>query len=168
MKTPVLYLMCGLSFSGKTTLAKQIAERTGAAYVAYDHLWGAAIPPLEPPLPGWDDWLLVRKLARTCVAELLRAGRSVVYDDLNLEREDRADFRRVARAGGAECVVVYLETPIEVVLERRALNDRERARGETTLEKLRFDAAKLEPPGARERTVVVRPEDDLDVVLGAL
>jgi predicted kinase len=44
MKT--LYLMCGLSFSGKTTLARKIVERLQCAYISLDDinaergLWG--------------------------------------------------------------------------------------------------------------------------------
>ena len=36
MKT--LYLMCGLSFSGKTTLARKIVERLQCAYISLDNI----------------------------------------------------------------------------------------------------------------------------------
>lgn len=34
-----LYIMCGLAFSGKSTLARKIAERTGSRLIAFDKLW---------------------------------------------------------------------------------------------------------------------------------
>src|SRR5580704_5902496 len=36
MKT--LYLLCGLSFSGKTTLARKIVERLQCAYISLDNI----------------------------------------------------------------------------------------------------------------------------------
>lgn len=36
---PTLYIMCGVGFSGKSTLAKKIAEHTGAMLVSQDALY---------------------------------------------------------------------------------------------------------------------------------
>ena len=34
-----LYIMCGLAFSGKSTLARKIAEHTKSKLIAFDKLW---------------------------------------------------------------------------------------------------------------------------------
>lgn len=34
-----LYIMCGLAFSGKSTLARKIAEHTNSKLIAFDKLW---------------------------------------------------------------------------------------------------------------------------------
>ena len=36
---PKLYIMCGLAFSGKSTLARKIAEHTNSKLIAFDKLW---------------------------------------------------------------------------------------------------------------------------------
>lgn len=42
MKTPRLYILCGLPFSGKTTLAKKLEKRLGFVLIDIDvnqHQW---------------------------------------------------------------------------------------------------------------------------------
>ena len=58
-----IYIMCGLAFSGKSTLARKIAERTGNTLIAFDKVWvqkdkEKSVPKNEE---GWryilDGWL---------------------------------------------------------------------------------------------------------------
>ena len=47
--------MCGLAFSGKSTLARQIAQQIGCKLIAFDKLW--VIKDKENPVPKWDGGL---------------------------------------------------------------------------------------------------------------
>ena len=107
-----LYILCGLPFSGKTTLAKKITEHTGSKLIAFDQLW------LELEKEGDEGWRLVRSVAKERIAEGLKKGRSVVYDDTNVRFEHREELREVATQHGAIAVVVYIDTP-SVIREKR-------------------------------------------------
>jgi len=56
-------------------------------------------------------------------------------------------------------VLVYLDTPLAIINQRRAENLRTRTRTGISGAKLRLDASLLEPPGRTERAIYVRPAD---------
>ena len=83
MKNPVLYIMCGLAFSGKSTLARKIASHTGSKIIAFDKLW--VDKDKEKPIhKGVKGWRFIRKVAQDAIARTLQAEKSVVYDDNNV------------------------------------------------------------------------------------
>jgi hypothetical protein len=97
---PTLFVLCGLSFSGKTTLARRIADATGSAIVAYDELY--ATVERDSAITGLDEWYLIRGVLHEQARAHLAAGRSVVVDNLNEEVVDRAAFRAIADEQGAK------------------------------------------------------------------
>jgi predicted kinase len=156
---PTLIAMCGLSFSGKTTLAGAISEATGAPVVSYDELYASV--DRDPSVTGLDEWWLITDLVCDQARSHLAAGRSVVVDNLNEQRVDRDRLRDVAVAEGAEVLVVHVEAPLEVIAQRRAENEVARARGTTTDEQFEFVRSRFEPPDDSERVVRYRLGDDL-------
>ena len=157
---PTLLIMCGLSFSGKTTLARRIGEATGSAVVSYDELY--ATVERDPSVTGLDEWYLVVGLVHEHARAHLAAGRSVVVDSLNEEVVDRDRLRAVAAAEGAEALVVHVEASLETIAERRRRNDATRERGTTSDENFRFVLSRFEAPGPWERHVRFGPEDDVE------
>ena len=119
-----LYILCGLPFSGKTSLAKKIAEYTGAKLIAFDQLWLelGKDTNVAPLLKGDEGWRLIRSVAKERIAENLKNSRSVVYDDINVKREHREELREVARKHGAIAIVVYVDTPLAIREEREKEN----------------------------------------------
>ena len=161
-----LYVMCGLSFSGKTTLARAIAESTGSAFVSYDELWETA--ERDPALTGLDEWRFVVGLVHEGARRELREGRSVVVDNLNEERVDRDLLRAIADEEGADTVVVHVETPLDVIERRRRENAKSGARGHTGTEQFEFVRARFEPPARPERFVRYRHGEDVGAWLARL
>jgi hypothetical protein len=82
--------MSGLSFSGKTTLARRISEATGSAIVSYDELYAHA--PRDEAITGLEEWRLIVGLVHEQARARLAAGESVVVDNLN---EDVIDLDSV-------------------------------------------------------------------------
>ena len=162
---PLLYIMCGLSFSGKTTLARAIANATESVIVSYDELYATR---RDPAVTGLDEWYQLIALMDDEVRGHLAAGRSVVVDNLNEDLVDRDRLRGVAEESGADAVVVFVDTPPEVAVTRLRANERTKERGATTERHFEFVRSKLEPPGPPERCVAFRPGDDLDAWLRAL
>ena len=148
-----LYLLCGLAFSGKTTLAAALARHLGAAVVSLDEInasrglhGGTGIPV--------EEWARAHEEALGQVGDLLAAGRSVIVDDTNCFRFLRDDYRAVAERHGVRTTVLYIAAPLALILDRRRENDRTRTRAAVT-ESVLFDLLeKFEIPTVDENVLV--------------
>jgi predicted kinase len=163
---PALIAMCGLPFAGKSVLARSLSQELGIRLMSYDfeiylpyrHL----IPPGSSVAAGHH---FVQDIARRQVGAILAAGGSLIYDDLLLERDDRRKLAAVAHHHQARAVLVFLDTPLPVIDQRRAENERTRARTSVPEATMQLDASLLQPPDHAERAICVRPDDALAEVL---
>jgi hypothetical protein len=120
---PLLVVMTGLSGSGKSTVAIELAARLGALRVRSDverkRLAGlAATERGEPALYAPDMTERTYARLREIAATLLGAGVAVVIDAASLRADERRDLTRVADACGAVACVVACEAPVEVLRQR--------------------------------------------------
>src|SRR5215468_3410254 len=158
--------MCGLPFSGKSVLAGTLSRELRIRVLSYDLEIYPAYSRLAPAgssvAAAYD---FVQDIARREIAAILARGESLIYDDLLLERDDRRKLAAVAKAHWADLVLVYLDTPLSVIDERRAANTRTRTRTSLPEGKMRLDISLLEPPEEAERAIYVRPDYVLPEVL---
>ena len=152
--------MSGLSFSGKTTLARKISDATGAPIVSYDELF--ATTEREASVSGLDEWYLITGLVDDHARAHLAAGRSVIVDSLNEDRIDRDRLRAIAADQGAEAIVVHVDVPLRLIEARRRDNDVTGARGTTEDDNFEFVLSRFEPPARPERSIRYRAGDDVD------
>jgi predicted kinase len=164
---PVLIAMCGLSFSGKSVLAGALSRELRIRLLSYD----AEIYPVYSRLApagssAFAEHDFLQDIARREIGTILASGESLIYDDLLLEREDRRKLAAVAETHWAELVLVYLDTPLSVIDERRAAN----ARTRTSIPegKMRLDISLLQPPEDAERAIYVSPGYVLPEVLAKI
>jgi len=159
--------MCGLPFAGKSTLSRKIAEKTGSKLIAFDELW--VIKDKEVPVPkDHEGWKFIRGLGMDEVTKSLQAGQSVVYDENNAAFQHREQLREIARKFEVSETVVFVNTPMELIREREALN---RATGERhEVEPANFDAvvSQLEVPTSEENVLEFKPDIDLETFLNKL
>ena len=161
MNRPTLYIMCGLAFSGKSTLSRKISEHTVSKLIAFDKLW--VEKDKEQPVPKADlGWKLIRRVGQDEVLKALEKGTSVVYDDNNIRFEHREELREVAKRFGAKAVVVYLNTPLELIKEREAANRVTGERHEVEPENFQAVLEQLQIPTDREKVLEFRPEMNLE------
>lgn len=154
-----LYLMCGLAFSGKSTVAGVIRRLRGAVVISLDELNAAR------GLHGGlgiqeEEWVRSHREATASVEEALRAGRDVVVDDTNCFRFLRDEYRALAAGFGAEVLILYLPAPPDLVLRRARGNDSEPSRHPVTEPVLLDLIRKFEPPAVDEPVLVVPPDCD--------
>ena len=121
MARPTLYIMCGLPFSGKTTLARAIADQWGCVHLDLDSL---ANREGFFPEEGIDDkqWSLLFSEAHQYLAALLSSGKSVVFDAVNYDRVGRDRLRAIAQQNGSAVYVLYTKLTIQELEQRRQDN----------------------------------------------
>lgn len=122
MRRATLFGMCGLAFSGKTTLARAMARLMDAEYVGLDDIneerglrGGEGIPV--------EEWERTSAIAIERVESLLDAGRDVVLDDTLCFRWLRARYAAVAERHGARFVLIHVATPLPEIYRAMARND---------------------------------------------
>ncbi|MFN8516565.1 MAG: ATP-binding protein [Thermomicrobiales bacterium] len=167
-RPPTLYILCGLPFSGKSSLGEAIAAHTGSVVVSFDALYDAHGEELGRRLDTLAVWRAIRELAGERIGALLGRGVSVVYDNTNFRVAHREAIRAVAEGVGARAVLIHVDTPLEVIAARRAANARTRERGDISDAALAYVRGVWQRPGESEGALVYRPEMELAGWLGRL
>jgi uncharacterized protein len=122
-KTGKLTLMCGLSGSGKTTTAKQLARESGAVHIRSDaarkHLAGLALD------QKGDDSLYTPEMNQKTYDRLLDLGVKLAsqgYSVILDAKYDRQAFRlpviEQAQAAGIAVEILHCDAPMEVLRDR--------------------------------------------------
>ncbi len=112
-----LYLLCGLPFSGKSLLSKEIENTTSIKRISFDEMWDAF-----DKSNVHSPYKIVRQKAKDVISENLKAKISVVYDSTNLQSEHRDEFKKLAEEAGAKFEIIYLQNSIDEIKKRRALS----------------------------------------------
>lgn len=91
-----LYILCGIPFSGKTTLAKKIAEQPGFVRVDLDEvkfdLFGKNI---KDPEIDKDDWNRVCWEMYKKITIFLKEGKNVINDTDNFTKHERSLVKQI-------------------------------------------------------------------------
>lgn len=165
---PKLYIMCGLAFSGKSTLARKIAEYTGSKIIAFDKLW-IEKDRKKPISKNAKGWAYVRRIGQKEVLKYLNFGTSVVYDDNNPKRQHRDEFKNLAIKAGTDPIVIYLDTPLDIIRSREKANKISQDRHEVESQNFQKVLADMEVPTQEEGIVLVfTSETNLDEFLKIL
>lgn len=111
---PVLITFCGLPGSGKTTIAKQLEQETGAIRLNTDE-WMAALD-----VDFFDEELHEKLQARLYELgkSLLKRGQSVIVEDGHWSREERDWQREDARKLGATLEMHYFDLSFDELWRR--------------------------------------------------
>jgi predicted kinase len=160
----MLVLMCGTSFSGKSTFARVLAAEIQAMIISLDEinerrgLWGGDGIALE-------EWQRTHEIATAETRAELDAGRSVIIDDTSSPRFLRDGWRALATRLGAGFMVIYLDVDQATIRRRQAENRVNQGRRDVADVVLDEHLAGFEPPEPDEGAVRVTSVDDLVQVL---
>ena len=119
---PVVYLLCGLTGSGKTTYARQL-EAAGAIRLSVDEevfarhgRYGVDYPTSE----YFDlERAVVEELRRRLV-ELIESGHDVALDHGLWRRSDRYTYKRLIEAHGGTWRLLHFKADRDLLLQRLA------------------------------------------------
>ena len=125
-----LYILCGLPFAGKTTLAKALVRTLNLSRVSIDDI--------NNERGIWDDekglspeeWTDVYNEAYRRTDALLSQGKSVVDDNANFTREQRDHLRAIATNYHVPTTVIYVTTSLVEVRRRWQENRQTKVRGD--------------------------------------
>lgn len=150
-----LYLFVGAPGAGKTTVAKIIHEATGAVHLWADQERQAMFDEVSHSKAESDE--LYAYLNRQ-TDKLLADGQSVIFDTNFNYHKDREHLRAIAAKHGAETLIIWLTTPLEVARDR-ALHEHHRDRNgyDITMSADQFDqlVSHLEPPIENENFIKI-------------
>jgi hypothetical protein len=128
-RAPSLVVMAGLSGSGKTWLARQVARAIDALHLRSDverkrlaglgALAGSGSAP-DAGIYSRDFNARTYARLRECAAACLRGGESVVVDAANLRVDEREAFVRLAGELGCGVHLVLCQAPMEILRQRIA------------------------------------------------
>jgi len=127
---PCLVLTCGLSGSGKTSLARAVATPLGALHVRSDieRKRLAGLGPLDdshsPPDGGiYSRDFTERTYARLldCATNALLGGESLIVDAAFLKRDERRDMLSLAQRMAVPAAILRCVAPLTVLRERLEL-----------------------------------------------
>ena len=165
---PTLYVMCGLPFSGKTTLAKMIADHKEAQLIAFDWIWAQERPMFTPDIDKVEEWKTVLNVAHERIRQTLDSKKSVVYDDVNQTRDQRDVLRQIAKDSDSAFVIVHLNTPLELIREREAKNKMSKERHQVASVNFEKALRYWEDPTEEEDVVEFKPDTGVEVFIKKL
>lgn len=169
MSEKLLIALYGLPFSGKTTLAKQLAGRLPATMLAYDWTWARVKPPAQvPELDNTAEWNEVMDIVYGEIRDELHQGHSVVFDHINHTRRDRNRLHTLAREAGAKAAIVYMDVPIELTKQRRASNQLTQERFDVTSPNLAKVYQAWEAPAPDEQLIVYYPAMPIEKLIAEI
>lgn len=169
MKEQTLFILCGEAFSGKSTLAKNIADYYESKIVGRDEIYFATekILALENT-PDEDDeslWNNLWPIVLQGTKNHLLLGNSVVVDDNCLYLNPREALRSIANELGVKSVLIYLDIPKELLKERKQQNKISKTRHDVPSAWMDEDSGLFERPTEAENAIVFKPDDNLETFL---
>jgi predicted kinase len=157
---PCLYLFTGISFAGKSVLARQLAEHLGVPRVDPDEVSHRLGLGLSGEFLSDAQWAHIHAMAEEEACAHLRAGVSVVYDTTAFTRQQRDALRALAAACGATSRMIFLDTPRELAYQRWQANEQSCQRARVHPDDFAMVADLFEPPHSDEGALRFTPDDD--------
>lgn len=107
----MLYILCGIPGSGKTTYARKLAKELNAMLYSYDERPGAnQLGKMNSShVAMWQD-----------ILNDLNSGNDVICDDVHTTKKQRASILDALKDANCRKVLVVMSTPLNLCIERNA------------------------------------------------
>ena len=149
----LLTMMCGLSFSGKSTFAALLVRELDARLISLDAINAERGLANGQGIPV-EEWAATNAVAHARAAEALAAGRDVLVDDTGSPRFIRDGWRKTAADAGAAFAIVWVRIDPALQRERVLANRSSNERFDVVDEVLDSHVAGFEAPTDEDPFVV--------------
>jgi predicted kinase len=157
-----LFIVCGLSFAGKSTLGRAIAERLGYEEVDVDRtkvaLYGVDVQDEVLPRAAWNR---IYEETDRQILTLLHAGKNVIDASRNFTRAERDHIRAMVDAFGYQTVAIHVTTPEAIARQRWQANRKNPSRRDVSDRDFADIIRAMEPPTADEHPLRFHSDDDI-------
>jgi len=150
------HLISGLPCSGKTTYSQKLGRDTGGVHFWLDYWLISLFGKYSIEDVGHDEHvrrvIACREVIWNVAREFLVRGVDVILDDGFFLRGHRLEYIRRSREAGADAVIHYLDTPLDVMRKRLVERNARLPQYNFPIQPERFEmfAALYEPPSASE------------------
>jgi len=152
-----LYILCGLPYSGKTYMSKEILAKTSCIYISIDQIlqklgfdWNSN------KLPNKDEWKLVFDISYQKSQEALKNDLNVLYDSTNHTKISRDVLQKIATDVGADTKIIYIDVPVETVWGRWEENNSKKDRSVIDKKLVEMTVKSFEIPTDDENLFIVK------------
>jgi predicted kinase len=111
----MLYLVCGLPGTGKTSVAKELASLTGGIVLRTDEIRKQIIA--DPKYTPAEKKKVYEAMFRT-TGSMLRAGTDVILDATFYKRKRREEAGKIAGKAGKRLITIEVKCDEKTVFER--------------------------------------------------
>ncbi len=149
---PCLYVLCGLPFAGKSTLAVSLTRKLGIPCVELDSInseRGLGGEPISP-----EQWEETYGESYRRTRHLLGTGNDILYDAANFTRVERDTLRGIAASVGASVRLIYVYVTPEEATARLRRNRSTRLRKDVRDDDFALVLNAFEPPLADEDAMI--------------
>lgn len=157
----VLIIMCGLQYSGKTTIAKIIQKELRAERITVDEVAQELQIDLSAHISE-QKWTEIYKIAMKRLEEAIDVCDYVVFDATNLYVNFRKKLRLKAHNKCAHVVTVFIDTPRSIILQR---HEKVKGRHCVQTKDLKQLIINMQPPTEEENALVVQKESDVQNIV---
>jgi predicted kinase len=152
MNKPKLYIITGLPYAGKSVLSRELVRRFNFGYASVDS--EITKGDYDVTKMSQKDWNDVYSRAFDELEELLKCGKTTIFDGASLKRSERKLLKEIAQKCEAEPVLIYVNTSPAETAERRLKNMSSQERAHLKEETVRKAMAMFEEPAEDERPVI--------------
>ena len=162
MSEPTLYILCGLPFAGKTTLAKELVKHFGFVHIDIDQintkfgvgLRGASIAP--------EEWEITYTEAYKQLGDTLDSGQSVLFEGASFTKVLRDQLRAIADERIVLSWVIYVDISESEARQRLHNNRVTQQRYDVRDDNFALVVSYFEPPTKEEQVIYYRQSKPLD------
>lgn len=159
----MLLILCGIPFSGKSTLANELARRLGFERIDLDEvktdLFGKDIEDVQIDKEGWDK---VYQQMYQQIEECLQQGKTVISDTGNFTKHERDLVRTIGERQGVSVMTVFVDTSVDIAWNRLLENRKTKLRFDVSDDDFQSAVGEMEPPTEVEPHLIYKITDSFD------